>query len=105
MEAGGTHAVPGGDTECSHGWSAAQSVEKVAPHGPPPRGCVRASGRAGASLDLTSGSVRPLGNVLRPSGASRKGKISSTGSASGHVVAAPLHPWLQSVAPLGPKSA
>ena len=56
-------------------------------------------------------SFRRSGNLLRPAGAKKgtKGPSAlfphplSTGSASGRSAAAPLHPWLQSAAPLGRK--
>ena len=56
-------------------------------------------------------SFRRSGNLLRPAGAKKgtKGPGAlfphplSTGSASGRSAAAPLHPWLQSAAPLGRK--
>jgi len=56
-------------------------------------------------------SFRRSGNLLRPAGAKRgtkgRGTLSphplSTGSASGHGAAPPLHPWLHPAAPLGRK--
>jgi len=59
--------------------------------------------RATAGGAEESLSPRRFGTLLRPYGAKRIRNIRflSTGSASGRSAAAPLHPWLQSVAPLG----
>ena len=80
---------PNGATACSHGWSDgaakpadAEPVETVTTLRNRP-------GRGGGS-DLVH---------LRPSGAVHDPDTSSTGSAT--LKAASLHPWLQTLAPLG----
>ncbi len=112
---GGKVLAPDGAMECSHGWSSArckaggaQPVDLFAPQqSRPGRGggkfrAQKQCRRASSSRLVVSHTCQLNGRILRPSGAKRGMMYRlSTGFASGRYAAAPLHPWLQPVAPPG----
>jgi hypothetical protein len=61
-------------------------------------------GRSALITDSVTLGRPALKTFLRPAGAVCDSIAFSTGSAAGGCAAAPLHPWLHSAAPLGPKS-
>ena len=74
------------------------------------RSCFNTPAPRGRRKRRAQASFRRPKNLLRPAGAKKGGKPRplfphplSTGSASGRRAAPPLHPWLQSAAPLGLK--